>query len=254
MKLFKSTPKSEKSVSQMVEEIHGTFYTEVDRLLADAKIAKSLDTDKQELINKCMRLKALGFTNTKEVKEAHIEMARLDTLQRENKSKKTLMEAINYFSFKYPNYKFITEDSVKKICQEYGLVYGKICRYSGTVPDKNLKQMEQFAIKEDDEVYEYIETTWSAFGGSSMVRQQYMTKTEQEGYLAMDRDTISRRSYFTESCSKASLEIAAPLKDFNMEGMETKNFKISKIEIPDPVVLQPVLYQKQKYYLIVTAW
>lgn len=26
------------------------------------------------------------------------------------------------------------------------------------------------------------------------------------------------------------------------------------IEIPDPVVLKPVIYNSQKYYLIVTAW
>ena len=36
--------------------------------------------------------------------------------------------------------------------------------------------------------------------------------------------------------------------------MELKDFKLSKIEIPDPVVLQPVMFNKTKYYLIVTAW
>jgi len=36
--------------------------------------------------------------------------------------------------------------------------------------------------------------------------------------------------------------------------MKVKDFKISKIEIPDPVVLKPVYYGGQKHYLIVTAW
>ena len=36
--------------------------------------------------------------------------------------------------------------------------------------------------------------------------------------------------------------------------MELKDFKLSKIEIPDPVVLQPVNFKGEKYYLIVTAW
>ena len=30
--------------------------------------------------------------------------------------------------------------------------------------------------------------------------------------------------------------------------------KLSKIEIPDPVVLQPVFFKGRKHYLIVTAW
>ena len=53
---------------------------------------------------------------------------------------------------------------------------------------------------------------------------------------------------------KLPLEIAAPLKDFNMDEMEVKDFKLSKIEIPDPVVLKPVLFNGKKHYLIVTAW
>jgi len=36
--------------------------------------------------------------------------------------------------------------------------------------------------------------------------------------------------------------------------MEIKDFKLSKIEIPDPVVLQPVFFKGKKHYLIVTAW
>lgn len=63
-----------KNIKEVIEEIHETFYTEVDRLLAEAKISKSLDTDKQDLIDKCTRLKSLGFTNTKEVKEAELEL------------------------------------------------------------------------------------------------------------------------------------------------------------------------------------
>jgi hypothetical protein len=56
------------------------------------------------------------------------------------------------------------------------------------------------------------------------------------------------------SYNKCPLEIAAPLKDFDMKNMEVKNYKVSEIEIPDPVVLKPVLFNKQKFYLIVTAW
>lgn len=239
-----------KTTNEIIEEIHESFYTEVDRLLASAKIANSLDTNKQGLIEKCARLKTLGFTNTQEVKEAEVEITRLDNLKLDNEKKKTLIEAINYFSFKYPNYKFITEDSVKKICAKYNLVYGAIDRYIGTVPDKNLRQMENFKVLEDDECFAYgRESFW---GGEREISIKYQTVEEYK--INMGNDMYMYSNYSQKINMKCPLEIAAPLKDFNMEGLEVKDFKLSKIEIPDPVVLKPVIFHGQKHYLIVTAW
>lgn len=243
-----------KTVNEVIEEIHETFYTEVDKLLASAKIANSLDTDKKGLIDKCVRLKALGFTNTKEVKEAEVEISRLAELKRGNEAKKALIEAINYFSFKYPNYKFITEKSVEKICFKYNLVYGAIDRYIGTVPDKNLKHIEDFRVLEDDECFVFEELFSSTFGREERsFRKEYRTS---KTYLEDEKDRLEMdHSHGMRIINmKCPLEIAAPLKDFNMTGAEVKGFKISKIEIPDPIVLKPVIFNNQKHYLIVTAW
>lgn len=72
LKLFKKSEKSDakmsvvsfkgKTTNEVIEEIHESFFTEVNKLLAAAKIENSLDTNKQSLIDKCARLKALGFT------------------------------------------------------------------------------------------------------------------------------------------------------------------------------------------------
>lgn len=243
-KLLKRTPKVEnefegRSMNEIIEEIHETFYTEVDRLLAEARISNSLDTDKQNLIDKHERLKALGFINTKEVKEAKDEVARLKALENENKAKADLIEAINYFSQKYPLYKFITEESVKKICSKYNLVYGSVDRYIGTVPDENLKHMENFKISEED--------------SCSLVQRSYYGLINKEFFSPSNKE-FGTDIFYHYSISKCPLEIAAPLKDFNMTNSEVKDFKISDIEILDPVVLQPVIFKDKKYYLIVTAW
>lgn len=257
-----------KTTNEIIEEIHESFYTEVDRLLASAKIANSLDTDKQDLLDKCVRLKSLGFNNTKEVKEAETEIARLDALKAENEAKKTITEAINYFSFKYPNYKFITEESVKKICAKYGLVYGEISKYIGTVPDKNLKHIEDFKVAEEDECCVERLTYFSPWWNHVMYEAYKSTKERKEKQEAerlaiLNSDTpykiLDYRIGGLHSDSRKTdeicpIEIAAPLKDFNMADSEVKDFKISKIQVPDPVVLKPVVYNKQKYYLIVTAW
>lgn len=266
LNIFKKTERNEvavlepkvqlkgKTTNELVEEIHETFFTEVDKLFATAKVSNSLDTDKQALLDKCKRLKALGFTNTKEVKEAEIEIERLNKLQKENEEKQELIEAINFFSITYPTYKFITEDSVNKICQKYGLVYGEISRYLGTVPDKNLKHIEQFNVHDKHECY-YKETIYyGGFDGITSDGKKYITKDENEAieeqYKKMDYRLMRRRVVNL----KCPLEIAAPVKDFNMEGMEVKNNKIQKIEIPDPIVLKPVIFKDKKHYLIVTAW
>jgi hypothetical protein len=248
-----------KTINKVIEEIHENFYTEVDRLLASALVANSLDTDKDELIEKCNRLKALGFSNTQEVKEAEKEIARLDNLKRDNEAKKTLIEAINYFSFKYPNYKFITEESVKKICAKYSLIYGEISRYTGTVPNKNLAQMEEFKVVEDDECFVEEDLMFNQWqGGWSSIRKKFKSFATWEKEKEMESDIAGLRLSSHHSIRsinmKCPLEIAAPLKDFNMKGMEVKDFKISKIEIPDPIVLKPVIFNNQKHYLIVTAW
>lgn len=246
----------------MIKEIHQSFYTEVDKLLTEAKISKSLDTTKGELIAKAERLKALGFTNTKEVLEAERELERLENNKWQNNQKENLIKAINYFSFKYPTYKFITEESVKKICQKYNLVYSTIDRYIGTVPEKNLKHIEDFKIFEEDECF-YIKL---ANNYGRVLNFQFIDNLEFNEIQKLKKENYDdyRRKYRREytitidndlDIEKCPLEIAAPIKDFNTAGMEVKDYKLSsKIEIPDPIVLKPVLFNKQKFYLIVTAW
>jgi len=239
-----------KTTNELIDEIHETFYTEVDRLLAEAGVTFSLETNKQELIDKCERLKKLGFTNSKEVAEAQTEISRLRQLEKENTAKQDLIEAIKHFSFEYPDYKFITEESVKKICEKYNLVYGEIGRYIGNVPEENLTHMEQFSIKKEDECFiEERRSSWST-------EKKYINQKDYERGIkptSSDYRMVSMSSSYYHY-EKAPLEIAAPLKDFNMTASEVKDFKISKIEIPDPVVLKPVMYNRNKYYLIVTAW
>ena len=246
----------EKSMKEMIQEIHDTFYSEVN-VLKEASLKRSLvETTKSDLIEKRDRLKKLGFNNTKECEEASIEINRLENLKRENKEKQELYEAIDYFSLKYPLYKFITEESVNKICNKYGLIYSTVDKYIGSVPDKNLKQMEEFKIKEEDECYqyEYIETRPYSnnkmeikYGEAVSLRKEFDNR----------RDKTDRYSDYMVSNFKASpLLIAAPKTDFIIErNQEVKDNQIvNKIQIPDPIVLKSVIYKMKRYFLVVTAW
>lgn len=236
-----------KNTAEIIEEIHETFYTEVNRLLAEARIFNDVESDKQHLIDKSDRLMSLGFTNTKEIQIAKKELKKLNKFKEENKEKESLIEAINYFSFKYPNRKFITEESVIKICEKYGLVYGEVSRYKGVVPEANLKEIEAFRLKDEDRCYEKITTHKRAF-------KRPETTYVGTGYIQKKRRARNPQNKSVE-IREAPLEIAAPKKDFDLSGMVIENYKLEKkMEIPDPIVLQPVFYKGIKYYLILTAW
>lgn len=253
----KQKPIKAKSTSELVEEIHETFYTEVDRLLKEANIKLDESPRDEMLLNKAERLKSLGFGASKTVSIAKEDEYAIRKAKSENENKEHLKRAIQYFSFKYPQYKFITEDSVKKICKKYNLIYGSVNRYIGDVPDKNLADIENNSVKDEDKVYLYKDVTKWGFGSpietiKEVSIDRYRKFIDKHGGDSnWDRNGGSARF---KSIGLAPLEIAAPRKDFNMSDHEVKDFKLSKIEIPDPVVLQPVFFEDRKHYLVITAW
>ncbi len=238
---------------KIIKEIHETFFNEVNILKELASLEETIDID-SNLISKSDRLEKIGATSTKEVKLGNMEKEKISLAKNINRKNKELIEAINYFSMYYPNNKFITEESVTRICEKYNLVYGEISKYVGEIPDKNLSEIESFKMRDDD--FGYIKVYSNDFSNN------FSTLTDKETYLDYCED-IKRKCfrdiYEKYRCNyiekkKLPLEIVAPLSDFNMTKSEIKKFKISDIKIEDPVVLQPVIFKKNKYYLILTAW
>lgn len=241
MNLFKTKiATAKRSDAELVKEIHETFFTEVDRILQEANIIKESSADDKN-IEKYEKLRNLGFTSAKTTQKYRKDKTDKDEAEKTNRIRAKVKRAVSYFSKKYPMYKFITEESVQRICNKYGLVYGPVDRYIGEIPDANIEQMVNFKIEDKDKAY--------------FVRDIYARRNVVR-IIGHDELDPYRRGYdphfsYPEECS---LEIAAPKKDFNMDGMEVKGVKLSKIDPPDPIVLQPVHRDGEKYYLIVTAW
>jgi hypothetical protein len=247
VKLIETFKKSEaKSEKQLIEEIHEDFMTEVDKLLAEAKITREVKTDKGNLLNKSEQLKKLGFFSAKDVKDADEEENRLAALRIENTRKESLVKTIDYFTNKYPLYKFITEASVIRICEKYGLIYGPVSKFIAEVPQKNLEEIAKFKIQSEDMCY--IEECHWRSGGHPDIRIVDLRKYN---------DRYSNTENFRYNYYPMPLEIAAPKSNFDTSGMELKGFKLTQVikrEIPDPIVLQPVMHNGNKHYLIITAW
>lgn len=235
-----------------VMEIHHEFETAADKLLAEATsiIAEAATKD----TTKVNRLEALGFKQAGQVTE-------LKPLIQKAELSKEQVELVNYYKREYPFNKFITEEQVKSICYKYNLVCGDVDRFKGFVPEKNLRQIESFKLKDNDKV-KYMVT---GINGEFYISKDDI-KENIQNYLNQFFDTyvefssgdinvkggdakFGRNAKVKKESPK--LKICAPIKDMDISGLELKDgYKLEKKFIPDPVVLQPV----KGGYLILTAW
>lgn len=246
----------------VVEEIHNKFMSASDELVAQAK--EVLKTEEVKDVDKADRLKDLGFTALKEVKK-------VETIKKSIELSKDQIQLVHKYSFKYPNYKFITETQVEAICKKYNLICGDVDRFEGFVPRKNLVELERFMNthgedfksiwKIGDEFVDMSEYELRSSRATSEYVHFYdkegkphfqgkLGEYEKEGLYA--DGYINGKFYNATTGSrlmKAKLQICAPIKDMNTEGLRIRDgYKLE--HIPDPVVLQPVIGG----YLILTAW
>lgn len=132
-----------------VMEVHNEFMTAGDTLLKKAE--EILSTKVEINPAKIARLEAFGFKSSKDA------TAIKDDKEAKSHQQK-LIEAINYYRVKFPNYKFIPSDTVKAICGKYGLVSGESHQYKGFVPEKNLTEIERFFEVHPDMRHSYFKS------------------------------------------------------------------------------------------------
>lgn len=237
LKFIKKALKPQKSVEAIIAEIHNDFDTASERLLNEAKeiLSKGIDTKGQ-------RLKELGFVSANAV--VVFEKAEAEKIEKTN-----LAEKIEYYRMWYPHNKFITEKEVKAICKKYGLLYAEVSYYKGDVPEKNLREIEAFKLREEDQRKRTNFDDWS----ENRIRRMQWAGLAQFGA----RSSFNRPSYYDDNppkeikeyYTKPSLCICAPEKDFDTRNLVRSGHKL-ELHIPDPVVLQPV----PSGYLIVSKW
>lgn len=227
--LFRKIAAKQYADVSVIEEIHNEFDTATERLLSEAKnILANADKIKQE---KADRLKRLGFGQAKEVAETKAQIE-------EQRKSEALAKSILYYQTYYPSNKFITEEEVIRICKKYGLVWGDVHYYKGDVPEKNLQEIEQFKLRQEDM---QVRTNLDDYYEGQM-RNMMRSRMAFPSYSEAPTEIIER--YVAPP-----FKICAPQKDF-----DTRNMIVSKdlklMEINDPIVLQPV----KDGYLVVSKW
>lgn len=281
--LFKKSKNEQETVSktvngkypQIVEEIHNEFNTAAERLLKEAH-GILLEASTKNVSNKVSRLEMIGFKQAKEVSEIRpiLEKAKLSKEQ---------IELINYYAIHYPNNKFITEEQVKTICHKYNLVCGDVNRYTGFLPEKNLAEIERFKLNKEESATMLVEAfdgrkSIGIFEGKNLkiistdsgyyhiapmlfkpnsfrehsFQQNVKTLADEGDFYGVDYGNnfglLDKGHINIRVLNK--LQICAPVKDMDINGLSLKDgYKLEK-HIPDPVVLHRV----KGGYLILTAW
>lgn len=256
--------------SKEVLEIHNEFEIAADKLLAEANSIIQEASSKNA--NKVSRLQSLGFSRVKEVEE-------IVPLLKKAELSKEQVELVNYYKREYPFNKFITEEQVKEICHKYNLVCGNVDRFTGFVPEKNLKEIESFKLKEKDKglicitnneifilknaeirssgeyahIYNINEIDPFKYAFQSNDSNRGRMKKKGVDFYSNDSKNIFGLAHkgFINFTVDNSLKICAPVKDMDIRDLElTEGYKLEKKFIPDPVVLQPV----DGGYLVLTKW
>jgi len=238
-----------KKSTKLVTKIHNEFNGEVELLLVEAKKTR---IHNDEFWSKAEKLKKSGFINVNEVVTAENDI-------KINEDKLFLANAIEYFTIKYPLYKFITEESIIKICKKYKLIYGNVTNYIGHIPDKNINEIFNNRVDLNDKTH-VVHKNWFL----TIQDRLYHTREDLfvsyiKGQNCISNSNIPPSGYseygkqFTDLKLKP-LVIVAPRHDFNTKNKKLINFRLFEKPVPDPVVLQSVMYKDKEFFLVLSAW
>jgi hypothetical protein len=261
-----SKPKTEQEI---IQEIHDSFDTAQDKLLAQAKeIIGQFESD--DNIQKADRLKDLGFISSKAVIEGEKNKSKLIASKKD-------AELVEYYKRTYPFQKFLKEEQLNAICEKYGLIYAPVARFVEDVPLKNLNDIEMARpLRYEDQVknkyFVQVHETWhdlpkdlkkilnDGFYVDEGFRPNdgnvlHYAKTHggyKGNYSGWTIATGSGAASVTEE-GYNGLFIAAPENHFDLEGAKSKGlgfFNTKKTNIKDPIVFRYVKGGIQ----VITKW
>lgn len=279
--LFKKKTETQDIDSQIQESV----YSAQDLLLEEAQKVLNEPTPeiteftKQE-IDRLEKLRELGFTSTKQTQKLDQLKAEKLRVQREKKEKEDLSRRIEYYSFHYPQHKFIDDKTVNNICEKYGLVLAEASDLIDDIPEENQEEIVNFKIKKKD-ARAIARHVFSNINGQVTTEERCQIPFEPKedehenpdkhfikmherrraemmaglsglggrGVLHSDFSRETLEADKDDLISGQSLQIIAPQSKINMEGKEVRGNKVFR-QVKDPIVLQPVA----EGFLIVTSW
>ena len=215
--------KKQNDNATLVAEIHAEFNFASDNLLKEANRILKKDLIAEKLFK-------AGFTS----------IGRVKAMEQHNDFKR-MAETVKHYQEKYPLYKFIAPEQVKSVCKKYNLYCGNVGMYIGDIPDKNIREILKFKLKEEDAPSK--ETGW--------VHSSNNQTNFDEILLAEGKWCEKKEEVFLDR--EKQMSICAPKEMFDMSNSWDNSaigVKDGFMLVLDPIVLQPV----KGGYLVVSKW
>lgn len=227
------------------------------------KTIKGLNPNHQ-LVDKAAKLKALGFTNSKEVGDAITSEEDLKVLK-----------CYSFLQKHFPGSLILKEEDFINLNVKYGLVVGRLSAYKGSVPDENIDEISKvMAVARTLEANEYVNyskdgsplqyvtsmqvaTHPMPINGMSYPAKRYFINHEPSHiglvYLSNNKARMNAYPFFhilsearkydvniagSKKCSSADLFIAAPIEEM----YETIQFTVPERQVI-PINNDPFVFQ-----------
>lgn len=224
-------------------QVHRDFMNEVNNIIIRTKNMEGLDEDTVKAKEKADELENMGFGKSDNYRKLKDKKEQAENVEIRNEEKKELKKVIQYFYKKYPFYKLITKSSIDYLCNKYGLLHANANDFTGEIPEKNIEEIKNFKVDNKDKSYLLVGDRVRNEGQRFYVDHGEYNRCWNEGFRRNDYKFLG-----------ASFEIVAPKDELDMRGKRIRGNDLEEQPPPDPIVLQPVMYNNNKYYLIVTAW
>jgi len=213
----------------------------IDYLEKEASSLREIAKEVQNEVEKRERLQKLGFVNTK-TNEIGLDAE--------------IAEQITKLSERYPLYKFLTKKQINILCEKWGLVYGPIDKYKGEIPDKNLKEIEDFNVDERYLVIIYNSKLENIHWNINDHMDEFNPKDQQKLLRGEKIGNPNSWEYSINSLNEIKTErmtIIAPLNMFKKKGMTISKHELKRkpIKNDDPIVIVKI---KKGIYGVMTAW
>ena len=145
-----------------------------------------------------------------------------------------------------------SEQNVKDFCKKYNLYYADTDKYTGLIPEQNIKKIEEY--KPHQSVYEYYTRSSQEWSTSEEIFLQSHTLFEKtkKGFFSFKRYRINGKIAESVREFKSSYIIVAPKKDFNVAMDEATR----TMEVKDPVIFEKYYDMELKsfMYQLITCW
>lgn len=266
------------SMSEIVKAIHKDFNGIADvidgmtkGLIEEANAIINNEQEKiDKLTDKMNGLKMLGFIGSSEYTEYEKSLKDLYAKREENKKKQELIKLIESYKFRYPNNKFVNKDMIESLCKKYNLWFVPAEDFKGTIPNKNLKEMINFKLKEEDIQLESFKDRFNDYVSVGFEETKRLTaiahnnqgKSKEISVEVDARNGDGTIKVYTTVSIRNRRFICCPVSDINPSEVRNKyrswnsayyspeDKAWNKAEVIDPVVLREV----RGGYLIETAW